>query len=299
MTRWHPDDLAGRLLEQEKTSPQNWHIVNFSAIKDIPQRFPDTCTVEPDWREWGEALCPERFDADELKRTQANIGQSAWLSLFQQRPTDLSGSIWKREWFQTYDPEALNGTKIENVGLDWDTAYTEKEENSATAYIKAGVGSDGKIYVMGFNYDWLEFPEALEWVKELGGPDYIEQKASGKSIVQALRKAQLYAREVPVKGGDKVARTKIVTPLVESGKVLVNKNILNALLDDPRQGILKFKSSQDPGTDVNDAFVQCLNRLRPFVVDKEPEREHSWWGTREVLEEDDPGPASWKDAFRV
>src|SRR5262249_16191874 len=61
-TRWHEDDLAGYLLseESEGEDPECWHIVNLPAVAEQePQKFPETCTAEPDWREPGEALCPE------------------------------------------------------------------------------------------------------------------------------------------------------------------------------------------------------------------------------------------------
>jgi len=273
MTRWHPDDYAGRLLELEKTAeyPEKWHIVCFEALKEeTPPKFPESCTLIPDWRQPGEALNPDRYDVEALLRIKSK-SSAVWLSMYQQRPTEESGNIWKREWFKgnLFDDSDLieNGgtVSISNRGFDWDTAYTENEANSATAFIESGVGSDGNIYICDLDFMWYEFPETLQWMKEKVGPHYVEQKASGKSIVQALNKMLIYAAEVPVKGGDKVARTTLVTPLVESGRVKIHRRVIDKLLDDDRQGILKFKSSDDPYTDLNDVFVQALNRLWPFT----------------------------------
>src|SRR5690606_31673739 len=63
-TRWHVDDLAGWLLEREPVAREGWHVLDFDAIHEPPAedaepRFPETCTVAPDWREPGEPLCPE------------------------------------------------------------------------------------------------------------------------------------------------------------------------------------------------------------------------------------------------
>lgn len=123
MQRWAEDDLAGWLLDQEwlehqeqeltgNGAPEHWHIVNFEALKlsqeeiDAEERrdgrpaFPPTCTVEPDWRQPGEALCPERMDADELRRVRRRIGEFYWWALFQQRPRVREGTIFRVEWLK-------------------------------------------------------------------------------------------------------------------------------------------------------------------------------------------------------
>ena len=263
-TRWHEDDLCGRLLRQESESPEHWHIVNFEAIKtDDPVRIPSTCTLEKDWRKVGQPLCPERYSLKELEKTRRAIGETAWRSLYQQRPVAEDGIIWKKAWFEGKTFEKLP-VEIVNEAYDWDTAQTMKEGNAASAYVKGGVGSDGNIYVTDLDFKWLEFPEFVNWAKEKKDrPHYIEQKSSGQSLVQSLRKAGMYAQEVKVFGGDKVARTKVATPIVERGKVFIHKNIITRLLYDDRQGILKFPNGTH--ADLNDAFVQMLNRLRPFT----------------------------------
>lgn len=268
-TRWHEDDLSGRLLAAEKESPEHWHIVNLQAIRDDNLiAIPDTCTVEPDWRDDGQALCPERYDVVTLSRIRKTVGESAWNSLYQQNPVADGGSIWKREWFNVFDDEPY----LENVGIDWDTAYTKDEENAATAYVKSGVSADGNIYVTDLNWKWCEFPDAVRWMQSMNDVHYVEAKASGKSIVQMLQKVGTTAIEVKVKGGDKVARTQIATPMVESGKVFIRRDLLHRLLDDERQGILNFPLGTH--ADLNDAFVQALNRLYPFVVEAEKRPEY-------------------------
>lgn len=258
-TRWHEDDLAGRLLQREEQQPEHWHIVNFEALKDASsRRLPATCTVEPDWRVPGEALCPERFTSDELNATRRTIGARFFLALYQQRPTLETGTIWKREWFQPFrlgeQPALLD------VGSDWDLAYTEKDSNSASAFVKAGRDAQGNIFVLDLGFRWLEFPEMIRWMKTVGAPHFIEAKASGKSAKQTLTRELISATEVTVRGGDKIARMRLATPIAENRKVFVAAHLLEILLDDERQGILKFPNASHD--DLNDAFVQCLNRLK-------------------------------------
>ena len=94
MTRWNEDDLAGWLLnadEQEEIEP--WHIISLPAIYDGPVDgdFPRECTVEPDWREEGEALCPERFPAERLEKIEAAVGDQQYISLYGQKPGTAVG----------------------------------------------------------------------------------------------------------------------------------------------------------------------------------------------------------------
>jgi predicted phage terminase large subunit-like protein len=262
-TRWHQDDLSGWLLEQETEEPDRWHIVNFEAIKEEePLKIPASCTLEPDDRKPGEALCSERYNLKWLKKKAKKIGTYFWGALYQQRPSPVSGALWKRHWFEgnTFT-EAPAG--LRNVGYDWDTAYTKDERNSATAYVRSGKDAEGNIYILDAGYRFLETPAAEQWMIELKGPHFIEQKASGKSLAQGLRRRGIAAVEVPIRGGgDKYARTTQVTPYAESGQVRVAAHLLDKLLNDEKQGILRFPNASHD--DLNDALVQALNRQYPL-----------------------------------
>lgn len=256
-TRWHMNDLAGYLLEREASEPMHWHIVNFPAIKEqTPIEFPPTCTVSPDWRITGQSLCPERFDEKTLLSIK---GQSPtfWVALYQQRPSLEEGNIWKRGWFKSFD--RLNGTKLYDVGTDWDLAYTKDDQNSASAYIEAGRDNQGNIFITDLDFRWLEYPEMIKWMKERRAPHYVEAKASGKSAVQSLKRDGISAYEVQVSGVDYIARARIATPAAEMGKVYVDRRIVERLLDDPKQGLVHFPNA--PQTELNDVFVQMINRL--------------------------------------
>jgi len=61
--------------------------------------FPETCTVEPDWRAAGEALCPERYPVEKLRKYERRLGSYFWEALFQQSPKPRSGAMFQREWF--------------------------------------------------------------------------------------------------------------------------------------------------------------------------------------------------------
>jgi hypothetical protein len=264
-TRWNADDLSGWLLAREKEDPEEaerWHLVNFEAVRSESgpgsartQEFPETCTIEPDWREAGEALCPERYTAKKLLKIKGRIGSYFWSALYMQSPSSDEGDLWQRVWIKVYDvlPE-----DVHSLGYDWDTAYTEAEKNAANAYVKSASDDVGNVYIDDVDWRWCETPELVKWMRVLGGPHFIEAKASGKSAKQFLDRESIYAVEVPVNGGDKIARTRNVLPVAEAGKLWVRRAVLQKLLDDDKQGILKFPNGTH--ADVNDVVVQAINR---------------------------------------
>jgi len=271
VTRWSKDDIAGRCLDHEIAgdSPQNWHIINFEAIKsEVAYSFPETCTVAEDWRKPGEALCEERQSLAELLSIKKSIGAYWWSALYQQNPTSKEGNLWKRNYFEdredgkivVYDrlPMKDGQLAVHSGGYDWDTAYTKEERNAANAYVKSYADDEGGVYIDEMDFRWCETPELVAWMRELVGPHYIEKKASGKSAKQYLDRAGIYAIEVDVEGGDKIARTRGVLMVAESGKLYVRRSILDRLLNDDRQGILGFPDSKYK--DVNDVLVQAINR---------------------------------------
>lgn len=258
LTRWHQDDLAGYLLEAEQESPQYWRILFMEGIKtDDEVKLPSTCTLVKDDRVAGEALCEARVSMAKML-TQKKRNPFWFSALYQQRPSPPEGNLWKREWFADHVFDVLpDGTFGD--GYDWDTAYTEKEQNSASAYIRSCRDRQGNIYITELGFRWLEFPDLVNWMKLLEGPHFIEAKAAGKSSKQALRRDGITAVEVAVQGGaDKVARTVDVTPLAMAGQVRVRRALLSVLLDDDKQGILVFPNGTHD--DVNDAFTQALSR---------------------------------------
>jgi phage terminase large subunit-like protein len=114
------------------------------------------------------------------------------------------------------------------------------------------------MYIDWIDFAWLEFPEMVEYMKEQPAPHYIEAKASGKSAKQTLSTQKIAAIEIKVDGGDKVARTKMVTPFAESGMICIRKSQIDKLLNDERQGILKFPNGKYK--DLNDALCQAIAR---------------------------------------
>ena len=125
LTRWHVDDLAGRLMQTEDWQEGRWEHVNFPAIKEVmsgkmsrrmlPEDDPNYLTSEqyskvspakrnvPTTQE--EPLWKERFPLDELKRRE-RLNPREFASLYQQMPYVEGGNLIKTEWWQKF-PEGL------------------------------------------------------------------------------------------------------------------------------------------------------------------------------------------------
>lgn len=144
-TRWHEDDLSGWLLsdEMEGEEPQRWHVVRMEAIKsEEADPIPDTCTLHPDWRETGEALCPERYPIAKLSSLKKTMGGYHWAALYDQTPRDREGNFFKRAWFEIVNAAPVNALRVRW----WDFASSD----SPTADQTAGVlmaWADGIYYV--------------------------------------------------------------------------------------------------------------------------------------------------------
>jgi len=143
-TRWHEDDLAGWLLEQERKAEddedcERWHIVNLPAIAEEPDpnQFPANCTVEPDWRRPGEALCPERRPLEKLLKIAKRIGQYFFDALFQQRPTAKEGDFFKVSKLEIVDAAPADLLMCRG----WDLASTEGAGAFTSGVL---IGEDGK-----------------------------------------------------------------------------------------------------------------------------------------------------------
>lgn len=111
MTRWHEDDLAGRILASP--GAESWTVVSLPAEAE---------EGDPLGREIGEALCPERYDAEALAEIRTVLGRD-YIALYQQRPQPRGGGMFRREWFEIL-PALPAGCRMIRY---WDKAATTKK----------------------------------------------------------------------------------------------------------------------------------------------------------------------------
>lgn len=237
MTRWHEDDLAGRILRAE---PQEWTVLSIPAI----------CEVEHDGglseRHIGDALWPQRHSLAKLMKQKARAPRD-FSALYQQHPVIEGGNIVKRDWFQTISLADFKALRFrEPMHFYLDTAYTKKKSDDPSGIIAAcRIGN--YIYIYHSMQVWKEMPDLLRFLPEYistheGNEESklnIEPKANGLSVVQMLREiSTLNVKETPTPTDDKECRLRVVSPRVECGRVFLvegawNEEFLNEVCGFP------------------------------------------------------------------
>jgi len=200
----------------------------------------------------------DRLSRNDLQELKINLGSYGYAGQIMQTPSPLDGGIWQTWFVAVPDSVFPQEHELSRYGTDWDLAYTEKQINSASAYITSGKIGE-KMYIDDIGFDWLEFPKLIEYMNARKAPHYIEAKASGKSAKQVLTSRGIPAIEVTMTGGDKVARAQLTTPYAESGLIYIRASLIDKLYYDSKQGILIFPNGEHD--DLQDALTQAINRL--------------------------------------
>ena len=210
LTRWHPDDLAGRIMQTEDWANGLWTHINFEARQTLSD---GTQT----------ALWPERFNLDWLSRREA-LNPREFASLYQQTPYVEGGNLIKTEWFIRYHeaPAAFS-----SLIITCDTAIKTKERNDYSVILVSGMDRHGDIYILDVIRAKMEFHELKErliqtnakWRGKGLRATYVEDKASGQSIIQELKRQSGIAVIPHRVVHDKIARVTATIPIIEGGRV--------------------------------------------------------------------------------
>ena len=219
MTRWHDDDLAGRLLDRE---PEKWTVVSIPAIKED-----DGMAEDP--RQVGEALWEERHSLERLKDVERRSPRT-FAALYQQRPTVEGGNIVKRDWFRRVsvsDFQRMRGTEPTVFFLD--TAYTDKTSNDPSGIV-ATCKIGGDLYVTHAAKVNMKFPDLLRFIPayarshgySLRSTIRIEPKANGLSVIDQLKETTgLNVVATPSPKDSKETRLWAASPSIEGGRVVL------------------------------------------------------------------------------
>lgn len=214
MTRWHHDDLAGRILADDSIAHE-WTVLKLAAFAEAN---------DPLGRKEGAALCPDRYDEAQLQSIK-NVMKSDFESLYQQNPTAAAGEVFKRDWWQYYKVKP----QFTRVIQSWDTAFKDKTQNDPSCCLTWGETSTG-YYLIDRWMDKVTFPDLKkaaiqQYDKHRPSVVIVEDKASGQSLIQELKRMTSIP-VLPIKADkDKIARANAVTPLVESGRVYLPEGL--------------------------------------------------------------------------
>ena len=215
MTRWHDDDLAGRLLKKG-----GWEVICLPHVKDEVNR-------EYDPREIGDILWPWKFGEEDLQFMKKEGGPREWASIHQQNPQQEGGNIVKREWWQYYEKVPR---KFDQVIQSWD--FTFKDTSSADFVVGGVWGRKGPDkYLLDVVRKRAGFLESVSLIQTMSAKwteaytKVIEDKANGPAIIETLkRKMSGVVPFDPAKFGSKEARAHAVSGQIEAGNVLLPKD---------------------------------------------------------------------------
>ena len=178
-TRWHEDDLAGRLLEDMKTGGDQWDVLELKALEN------------------GKALWPDWYPLESLEQIKRAIGPREWSALYQQSPQPDEGTFFLRDWFNNW--KDLPKLKIYGTS---DYAVTDGG-GDYTVHRVWGVDKDSHLYRLDgwrgqtASNEWIETQldliakhKPFAWFSEKG----VIQKAVEPMLLKRMRERKTHCR---------------------------------------------------------------------------------------------------------
>jgi predicted phage terminase large subunit-like protein len=249
--------------------------------------------------EEGELLWSKRFSLEIINRLKQELGAYGYAGQYQQRPSPEAGGIIKKGWFQWWKDSTP--PQIVFVLQSYDTALTAKEMSAYSACTTWGVFYDHNqienLILLSMWRGRVEYPELREMTKRLyfdyrdtgkeRNPSFkgrpvdmclIEAKASGDPLIQDLVRGGIRAIPfVPNKYGDKIQRVRLITPLIEGGRVWLpakppTYDNLLPYADIFLESVACFPNAES--RDLVDTMTQALLKLKEgrFILNPRDER---------------------------
>ena len=199
MTRWHPDDLAGRLVREK-----GWKYLKLPAMTERG------------------ALWPEHFSAERLQGIRTQVGEYTWSSLYQGEPRARGGAVFGDP--RTYTQVPTEGMRFA-IGVD--LAYSKKTQADWSVAVLLGE-KQGIVYVLDVRREQMQAPAfgaRLKALQEARGRPTTRWYASGpEQGVGDLLKTMGVRLDVLPAHGDKFVRAQPVAAAWNAGNVLVPAN---------------------------------------------------------------------------
>lgn len=258
LTRWHEDDLAGRLLKQAAEDPEadQWTVLRLPAIAEAD---------DPLGRPVGQALWGEQYDEKALAAVKATVGSYVWAALYQQRPSPPEGNILKREWWKFYRqaPETFD-----EVIQSWDCAFKDHKDDD---YVVGQVWGRKKAdkYLLDQVRGQMSFTATLTAIRTLSAKwpqaraKLVEDKANGTAVMDTLQHEISGLIAVEPEGGKEV-RAQAVSPDIEAGNVYLPDPSIAPWVHDFIEECTAFPKA--PNDDQVDAMTQALCRFGSVPV---------------------------------
>ncbi len=268
-TRWHEDDLAGRVLAEMEAGGDRWDVVSLPAIAEDNDQL-GRAPGEPLWPDW------ESLEA--LERKRRAVGPRDWSALYQQRPAPEEGNYFRADWLRPYTAVPHRDT-LRVYGAS-DYAVTA-DGGDYTVHVVIGLDPEGRMYLLDL---WRKQAASDEWieafcdlVKEWKPIEWAEETGQIKAGVgpfidrrQRERKAWVYRRQFPTRG-DKAVRAQSIRGRMALQGLYVPTNA--SWLPDFRTELLSFPAGKhDDQVDALGLVGQLLDTIMHGQALSKPEK---------------------------
>lgn len=253
LTRWHEDDLAGRLRTLD--SEAGWRILNIPAQCEEP--------TDPLGRQPGEYMISARGRTrQQWEQRKLTAGSRTWAALYQGHPSPAEGDIFKRDWWQRWTRmPSLHGTFIQS----WDLTF-KSSQASDWVVGQVWLQQDANCYLLDQVRGRWGFTDTIDQIINLTArwpqatAKLIEDKANGPAVIDSLRRT--IPGIIPITPREsKTARANAVTPLAEAGNVWLPDHAAAAWADALVEELAGFPNATHD--DQVDALTQALTYLNP------------------------------------
>ncbi len=242
-TRWHEDDLAGRLMLEQ---PGLWTVLRFPALAESQEERDEYSEKyglplgesDPLGREEGEILAPERMPEAEINSLRTELGSLVFSALYQGNPRPPEGNVFKEHWFPPeifLTDDQLEFVKFVHYIRYWDKAGTDAA-GAFTVGLLMAVDEDGLFYLLDVKRAQLSDLERNKMIKNVTELDYkryghncsiwIEQEpGSGGKESAAISQRQLAGYNVRIDpvSDSKGVRLRPYAAQCEAGNVRIKK----------------------------------------------------------------------------
>jgi len=278
LTRWHEDDLAGRLIKEQG---DRWHRVKLQAISG-------------EGTDNEQALWPAWYPLEALKDIKSEITHRDWEALYQQSPTPDEGTFFKREWFKRF--KLGDEPKVNNYQSS-DFAVTEDTTADFTELANFGIDAQDELWITDWWYGqttsdkWID--SQLDMIQNHKPFAVFGETGQIRRAVEPFQKMRAKQRKIYPRwewisrSGDKVAMARAFQGMASMGMVHIplcdwGERLIDQLVAFPA-------GANDHSVDVCALMGMAINMAHPAIVpvcDDKTKNQDGYWA-------DDDEDESW------
>ncbi|MEL6646633.1 MAG: terminase family protein [Pseudomonadota bacterium] len=249
-TRWHEDDLAGRLLADMERGADQWEVLSLPALSD------------------GKALWPAKFSAQRLEKIKTQLSSREWTALYQQEPTPDQGTFFERQWFKRHDAAPENVRKF----IFSDFAVTE-DDGDFTEFGVFGIGADDVAYECDW---WSGQTTSAAWIERavdlmekhkphaFFGETGVIRRAIEPALRKRMRERKVFCRLVWLtRSLDKAASARAIQARAENGLVSISNSFEGSAVID--QAVAFPAGKHDDKVDVLSLLGMAIDQAHPAL----------------------------------